>query len=409
MTIMGYNLNVFVQVFDSTSSLQAVGVTFPPEILGRIIELTLPDPPPCDFVQLKRSPHLPRCTVKERSNERARMLLVLSHVSRYWRAVITSHASLWSSIEAPLNHCSTGERDIVKLCAERSKDTLLRMTNFHDHDLTFLVRESHRLVYLSLYLEPEHYTGNRMHAPQLESLLLASMDPSSFPDLPDFMQSDFPRLRRLWLQGFTSWSKYRFSHLTHLMLSRGEATDPISMIHFLDLLRENAGLELLVLDEVYLTLDHAARPPHPVQLLRLRYLVTNNMYYDTIRNVISLVKVPPTTPARFRMRRVSWQDITQIFSIETYPQLILTNDTVISIVVWQQREMSCFIYNQNYRFEISICESFGIGPGNTPLRFSLPMVDNSQIRELSIEISSKATGWRPLFFPFDSRSHEVDD
>ncbi|THH17892.1 hypothetical protein EW146_g2987 [Bondarzewia mesenterica] len=228
-----------------------------------------------------------------------------------------------------------------------------------------------------------------MHFPQLECRLLSA---STSDDMPDLL-SESPRLQRLWLEICIPWSKYRFSCLTHLALSGYIVGRAISMAEFLDVLRENAGLQVLVLNNVNLILGRADRP-QAVELPHLRYLVVNTGDTLVIRNVISTTILPSPITTRFRIYYTRWQSRTSMFPVETRAKPFFTHDTAISVVAWRERQLSCFFYNLDYKFEIFI--DFGFT--HVSLRPYLPVKDISCIRELSLEISSKLTHWTPSFF-----------
>ncbi|THH04917.1 hypothetical protein EW146_g10043, partial [Bondarzewia mesenterica] len=375
-------------IIDSASPSQAVQVAIPAEILGRIVELTLLDEmfrP--DSHGVFRSVRV--YDVVGRPNERARMLLNLSHVSRYWRAVIISHASLWSSIEGPGN---AGD-DIINLCVERSKDVPLHMTNFcYPRSTPLLSRESHRLVYLWLRVFPGSSHISRMHFPLLECLVLSKSQSYTTHDLSGLI-SEFPRLRRLWLDNFTYWPVYRFLRLTHLALSSTcSLTNSISMIELLDVLRENAGLQVLVLDEMDLTLGHAERP-QPVELAHLRYLVINDDKNPS-HTTISAMTLPSTMTARFRTHYTRWKSKASVFPAKMNAGSFFSDDTAVSLVAWSGGNLSYFLYNSDCKFEVLLALDFDIHT-DLSLRPLLPVEDPSWIRELSLEISSNATSWTP--------------
>ncbi|THH12417.1 hypothetical protein EW146_g7717 [Bondarzewia mesenterica] len=320
-----------LNIVDSASSSQAVQVAIPAEILGRMVELMLPDPLPGHMVRSQDD----SLSSIQCPNERARILLNLSHVSQYWRNVIISHASLWSSIEVAR---MTREHQIVLLCIERSKDVPLRMTDFHYPEYPPLwSRESHRLIYLSLDLFVERtFARSRtspMHFPRLECLLMSSIEAGGLPDL----KFELPRLQRLWLNGPVPWPKYRFSCLTHLALSGHRFKRTISVTEFLDILRENAGLQLLVLVEVAFS-GHAKRP-QLVELPHLRYIMINDRLDNTvIKNIIPTLILPSTRTARFQF---DWFPDGRIVPFATHAKRYLSDDFAISLTISAKTASDC--------------------------------------------------------------------
>ncbi|THH15084.1 hypothetical protein EW146_g5326, partial [Bondarzewia mesenterica] len=360
-------------------------LAIPAEILGRIIELALPNPS-SSFQWLSSEAH----RLKRSGTGRVQRLLTLSLVSRFWRAVIISHASLWASIP------QTGNQNFMNLCLERSKNVPLHMIDFARCNWDLLLHESHRLVSLSCFAMTIEGPVPPLHAPQLECLSMDLFDGYSPSELlKNFKLSkvlgpDLPCLRRLWLNG--SWSVCQFPGLTHLVLSGGRRQ--LSLGGLLDFLRESIMLEVFVLDDKHLTLGHASKP-RPIELPRLQYFVMNaKLRWRTVQDVVALINFPSTTTVLFN---VYWhRTIRQpIFFVESYPKpCMLTDDTTISIVAWEQTASSVFIYNRTYHFKIYIN-----GVSLCPLHFFIPVVDMTHIRELSIEIASKATEWQPYFFP----------
>ncbi|THH09859.1 hypothetical protein EW146_g8555 [Bondarzewia mesenterica] len=346
-------------VFASSSQVQ---VAIPAEVLGWIVELTLPEPLPGHIVGLY-NPEI--C-----SSHRTWRLLNLSHVTRYWRAVIVSHASLWSFIEGPRN---TGDSNTIQLCMERSKNVPLRMTNFcYPRSAPSLLRESRRL---------------------LECLLLSTSTSYLTHNLPDII-SGFPRLRRLWLERFISWPKCQFSCLTHLALSGVTGGKRLSMVEFLDVLRENTGLQVLVLDKVYFILERAERP---VEVPHLRYLVINDRYDSVIRDVIPALILPSPMTARFH---TCLPPDGQVLLANTHAKSFFTDDTTISVIAWSRIKLNYFFDNLDYKFEVLPDLPFDTS-ADFSLGLPLPVEDPWRIRELSIEIPSDATRltrWIDLVF-----------
>ncbi|THH04573.1 hypothetical protein EW146_g10141 [Bondarzewia mesenterica] len=382
-----------LEIGDASHAFELV---IPAEILGRIIELALPDPP-SGFRWFLDKSHWP----KPGEIERVHRLLMLSLVSRFWRAVIISHASLWASIQER----RTGNQDFVNLCVERSKNAPLQMIDFTDCNWELLLRESHRLVSLSLRTSENRDLGPPLHAPQLECFIMEFPSDRlhfslSNSELSKVLGPDLPCLRRLWLRGI-SWSDRQFPGLTHLVLSSGEilgfAKRAGSLGRLLDFLRASIMLEVLVLDCIHPISDRASKPC-PVELPRLQHFVMNEeLDLRVIEDVVSLIKFPPTTTAHFNMY---WHHTIRrpIFLDESYPKpCILTDDTTISIVAGRQTKLDVFIYNHTYNFTISIDQMATYAP--LPLDLFIPVVDMTHIRELSIEIASEATKWRPYFFP----------
>ncbi|THH07257.1 hypothetical protein EW146_g9376 [Bondarzewia mesenterica] len=246
---------------------------------------------------------------------------------------------------------------------ERSKNVPLRMTNFcYPRSAPSLSRESRRL---------------------LECLLLSTSTSYLTHDLPDII-SGFPRLRRLWLERFISWPKCQFSCLTHLVLSGVTGGKRLSMVEFLDVLRENTGLQVLVLDKVYFILERAERP---VEVPHLRYLVINDRYDSVIRDVIPALILPSPMTARFH---TCLPPDGQVLLANTHAKLFFTDDTTISVIAWSRIKLNYFFDNLDYKFEVLPDLPFDTS-ADFSLGLPLPVEDPWRIRELSIEIPSDAT------------------
>jgi hypothetical protein len=238
---------------------------------------------------------------------------LLSSVCKRWRLVILSDLTLWSDVI--ISRRRTGDADFdgalkwAVNCTIRSYPTLMSLSVTDcfggPQALTYLTQfinnNGQRIRELQAYLRitasfSQGFAKLQSPMPNLEVLEIGcSPHWGTPPDvgLPKIFSCNYPRLKHLSIQHFTTVPPRTFTNLATLVLSYSHGR--VTLDNFLALIAGSPRLETLWVKKYTVTPSTNPHPPAPVPLPRLSLITLENCDSHLI---LSFLKIPGTATLR---------------------------------------------------------------------------------------------------------------
>ena len=238
---------------------------------------------------------------------------LLSLVCKRWRLVILSDLILWSDVTISPNRTRAinpgGPLKWAVTCAIRSYPApmSISVTNFPGspvepmHLTSFLNNNGQRVRELKAYLRmigdsARDFTALQAPMPNLEVLEVGCSPDLRTPPgvgLPQLFSRNYPRLRHLSVQHFTTVPPRSFTNLITLILSYSHGR--VMLDDFLTFFAGSPRLEVLWVKRYKVTQSTSPNPPAPVSLQRLSSITLENCDSHLI---LSSLKIPDTATLR---------------------------------------------------------------------------------------------------------------
>ena len=304
-----------IQLFTPIQSL-------PNELLSDIIRsacTTIAKPPP--HTPIKRGILLlippPMSIFSETPKFSTFIATLLSLVCKRWRLVILSDLALWSDIdisrrrptEPDFHNIFQNHLNWALACATRSDPlpmsisvsnwtaTPMAMTNLAQ----FIDNNGHRVRELKAYLRMTGDFANdfkqlQSPMPNLEVLEIGCSAHQGTPHgvlLPKIFSHNYPRLKHVSIQHFTTLLPRTFTNLVTLVLSYSHGR--VIIDDFVALVAASPRLEVLWIKRYLITQSTNPHPPAPVSLPRLSSITLENCDSQLI---LSTLRLPDTAALR---------------------------------------------------------------------------------------------------------------
>lgn len=297
----------------------------PPEILGHIFR---------DVRDSRQDTYKTRCygLRSQVPGEWGYVMLVCRH----WRKIALYNPRMWSFVRVDLGRVFEPQEPGCKriryphaLNFRRSGDVPLAVEcdidrnsllskEFHPR-LKYIVRHARRIQNLRLFISWKHsgqlrdlnYLVSPVCYPSLDVLQVTVFSGSSFETdvaqpLHFFRHLYSPRIRTVFVEGFTGWLSGSLSTLRNLCISRQSFSDK-DLVRLLEVLAENPRLEDLALCEMmYLEGDLPLRHWTKVSMPSLKRVIikqSDTSIYDVVDSALSL---PVTTARQYSDPSVLW-------------------------------------------------------------------------------------------------------
>ncbi|KAL0948843.1 hypothetical protein HGRIS_008964 [Hohenbuehelia grisea] len=244
-----HKLSMALSIIRSRKNMSSPVHRLPPEVLATIFDKLRDLSTPLNFLP-------------EISDTGPYPMDAVSRVCRRWRRTALGIPPLWNLI-------FRAEPSVMSSSLARSRGTPLKVylqgdshwpgpasdeSLRHDADMLLTVK-SHMHRIQELHLIDNVATATVLEllqqpAPVLESLTLSlytsfTIPTQPLPALPVLLAGVTPNLRRLTMNGFTSWSANLFPNLTHLALSNQDVGTPIPLSQFISYLSACPNLQEL--------------------------------------------------------------------------------------------------------------------------------------------------------------------
>ena len=235
---------------------------------------------------------------------------LLSLVCKRWRFVILADLALWSDIDIqPVEGTlhNTLERAVAYATRSDPIPMSVSMSNCTENPLAvihlshFITNNSQRIRELKVYLRVTGGLANefnqlRTPMPNLEVLELGCSPYGGVPvglGLPQLFSHNYPRLKHLSIQHFTTVPPRAFTDLVTLVLSHSNGR--VVLDDFLTLVAGSPRLEVLWLKRYLVTPSENPHTPTPVSLPRLSSITLENCDSHLI---LSVLRLPDTATLR---------------------------------------------------------------------------------------------------------------
>jgi len=318
--VLEQDMTTLYRQFDAVHLLIPPIQSLPNELLSDIFRsacTTTKQPPPHTIVKpgmLLLIPP-PMSMFSETPKFSTSIATLLSLVCKRWCLVIRSDPILWSDVNVSRHRMSDtnfyNALERATTCAIRSNPLpmSISISNCADDPMAakylndFININGQRICELKVYLRvvgrfTNGFTQLQSPMPNLEVLELGcSPHRETLPmgTLPQLFSNNYPRLKHLSIQHFTTIPPRAFTNLITLVLSYSNG--PVMMDNFLALVASSPRLEVLWVKRYLVIQPSNFSPPAPVSLPRLSSITLENCDSHLI---LSVLRIPDTATLQIK-------------------------------------------------------------------------------------------------------------